>query len=358
MADHIKDVWDILKDDQRLNFFLYDSFRTNDMPNAKTHIYNTLPFTRVSRMKVKVRHWDLLISPDHSRIHLLKKSDCPILRTRHGIASGKLITKKDSQFLGSTTTFGKKMYDKNGEIRYTRMFAISEANRQLAISLDKANEDVVVAVGDLRDDKMLAIAENRDEIRQQMGFGPDDKVVFVLSTWGQHCLFETMGDAFFEQANNLKEKYSFILSAHPHLYRPKEDGSRIWGKYIRKYKDQGYMVREPQEDWMHYMVACDVILTDQTSLAVHGALLNKPYVYSHIKNEILSEGFLPWRLREISPKLNENATNLQECLIEALQQYPYDKLSKITKDVNSHPGKAKDRIRKEIYNLLNLNSAV
>lgn len=352
MADHVKDVWDILKEDSRLNFYLYDCFKKRDIVDAKSHIYKRLPFKRVTKNNLKARSWDLMISPDHSRLGLLNTSNCPILRTRHGVASGKLITRQESAYLGSTTTFGEKMYDGSGKVRYTKMFAVSEANKQLAVDMDAKLEDVIVAVGDLRADKMLMLSENRTEIRKQMGIKPEDKVVFVISTWGEHCLFETMGEAFFEQTELHKSEFTFMLSAHPHLYRTKKEGKRVWGEYIDTFKNKGYIIRNPQDDWMPYMIACDVICTDQTSLAVHGALLNKPYVYSHIKDDVLSEGFLPWRLRKISPKLNKNATNLRDCLNEALQQYPKDKLAKIAKDVNSHPGEAAKRIRKEIYDLL------
>lgn len=348
MAGHLSDIWRVLKVDPRLNIFLYDSFRNDVVSKDYDYIYKTLPMARVKRRWAYVRQWDLMITVDHSRKGLLDKTRCPILRARHGVASGKVVA-------GTTTTFGPKMYTDKNEIRYSKMFAVSHKNKSLAVGMNSEFNDIVKVVGDLRADKMLAMNSDRELIRQRLGFKAEEKVVFVLSTWGPDALFAKMGDVFLAEARKLIPNYRFVLSAHPHQYIPNSNGERVWGEYVRTQSQYGFDIREPQDDWMPFMVACDVIFTDQTSLAVHGALLKKPYVYSSICEKAITEGFLPWRLREISPKINDKATNLGACLNEALTAYPYEKLAKIAEDVNSYPGRAAERIREEIYEMLKLD---
>jgi len=234
------------------------------------------------------------------------------------------------------------------------MFAISHANKSLAVQKNPLLEGVVEVVGDLKNDKMLSLNNQREKIRSGFGFNKTDKVVFVISTWGEDCLFEKMGDAFLGEAAKLFGSYKFILSAHPHQYSKQGNESRLWGEYLRGFSSKGFKIREPDEDWMPYVVAADVVITDQTSLAVHGVLIGKPYVYSCIEDSSMTPGYLPWRIREISPKLNIKATNLEEKLDEALTSYPYDSLRKIACDVNSYPGQAERRMTDVIYRMLGL----
>ena len=113
-------------------------------------------------------------------------------------------------------------------------------------------------------------------------------------------------------------------------------------------------MREPEEDWMPYLVACDVLLTDYTSLALHGIILGRPAVYIPIPDDFLIEGALVWRFRELSPILKPDASNLKECLYQALNEYPTDKLRQLAEDVNSYPGQSTPRIIKELYDVLKL----
>jgi CDP-glycerol glycerophosphotransferase (TagB/SpsB family) len=203
---------------------------------------------------------------------------------------------------------------------------------------------------------MLALTKHRDEYRRKWGFKPDEIVVFVMAGYSEDdCnLYYTVGDAVLAEAKKLLGEFRFILNVHPHEYRTKPPGQRVWGEYLRTQRQHGFVVREPHESWIPCMVACDVILTDQTSLALHGALLERPVVYAPVPDYLLEKGALVWRLREISPKIKPDASDLRDRLLEAIHNYPIEALRQLAQDINSYPGQSAERVLKEVYGLLGL----
>jgi len=349
MAEYLAEIWELLKDDKRLRFRLA-LFNPGQDPHAGEYLRRTLPVGLVNTVWAYVRRWDLIVAADHAPRVLADRRRCPTLRVQHGIASG--VRQTDTNW-----TFGRSALDFPGRrIRYTRLFVASEANRDHAIATNPGFRDVAAVVGNLHDDKMLALADRRDEIRRELGFTAEDTVVFVLSSWGPNCLFNTVGDAILAEARNLLDEFRFILNVHPNEYRPKPPGQRVWGEYLRTCREDGFTVREPDESWAPYMVACDVLLTDFTSLALRGALLEKPTVYVPVPDGILEKGSLVWRLRDISPQIQSDASDLRACLLKAIRQFslPLDKLREIARDVNSHPGRSRERCLDELYALLRL----
>jgi hypothetical protein len=351
-AEYIADVWDLFRSDERLRFFLFDRL-PSEVEHEWEQIYNTLPTKRIGRIRTYTKRWDLVITADHTKHHWPELVDglCgPTLFVPHGIASGVRRT-------GEDFTFGRYAYDQTGKyIRYSRMFVSSEANRKLALSKDRRFGDIVAVVGNLHDDKMLSLAKHREYYRQKFGFKPNEIVIFIMAGYskGASNLYYTVGDAVLAEARKLLGDFQFILNVHPHEYRPKLHGQRVWGDYLRTQSQYGFIVREPHESWIPCMIACDVILTDQTSLALHGVLLERPVVYAPIPDGLLEKGTLVWRLREISPKIKPDASDLRDRLLDAIHNYPIEALRELANDINSYPGKSAERVLKEVYCLLRL----
>lgn len=102
------------------------------------------------------------------------------------------------------------------------------------------------------------------------------------------------------------------------------------------------------------MIASDIVLTDHTSLALHGALLGRPFVFCPVPDELVEAGTVIRRIRDISPTLRPDASDLRQVLLEAGNSYPFDKLREIASQINSFPHQAADRMREEIYEQLRL----
>jgi len=245
------------------------------------------------------------------------------------------------------------MLDSNKHLIYTKVFEATECNKVRAIEGNPLLKDVIAVVGSSYDDLVLEEAKRRDETRRELGYAPDDVVVFVLSSWGPECLFQTVGEDILKDIGTCTDEFKFVLSAHPHEYREQPDNQRAWGEYLRTQACAGVVIRDPEESWVPHMVACDVMVTDHTALALHGVLLRRPLVYVPVPDGSIVRGTATWRLREISPVYRRRG-DLRKVLNQAINDYPLDKLDEIARDLNSCPGQSAQRIREEVYSLLKL----
>ena len=344
-AAYLRNIWSILRDDPQLRFFVLVR-AIGGKPDEGDMIRAALPLTEVTRRWAQVRKWDLLIVADHAFKRLKGSGRCPVVYTQHG-GCGKAIRGGDYGY------YDRGVLDLNGRVFYTKMFEANECNKVRAIEGNPLLKDVIAVVGSPYDDLVLEEAKRRDGIRRELGYAPDDVVVFVLSSWGPECLFRTVGEGILKEIGTCKGEFKFILSAHPNEYRERPDGQRVWGEYLRTQACEGVVIREPDEPWVSYMVACDIIVTDHTSMAQYGAVLRRPIVYVPVPDSSVVKGTATWRLREISPVYG-GLGDLRKVLCQARDSYPFDKLEEIALDLNSCPGQSAQRIREEVYSLLKL----
>ena len=345
MAMFLRDVYDLLINDPRID--LYVTFpEEEDRPGGHEIIRKKLPVREISLKRANISNWDMVVVADYGFYSLTNPDDYPVVRIPHGI-TGKILG-------GNEYQYGKMMYNKDGRLGYTRIFEASDANRERIINAVPEVKDVVVTVGSMLADKALIHSHRRDEYREQFGFKADEQVVFVMSTWGEHSVFHRYGDALIDEMKELlSENYRFILSAHPIEYKPREDGKRVWGEYLRELTKEGFDYRDCSDDWPPYMAASDILLTDHTSLALFGAVLSKPAIYTDFPDELIVEGSYTWKFRELSPIFKE-ADQLRDCLERAAKSYPTDRLKNLAGDITSYPGEAFERVSREIYELLGL----
>ena len=346
MADHLRPVWHCLEDDERLRFFV-----TSPVDEKTRHeiarIHERLPVTQVKLRRAYVRPWDLIITADHGHHELADRRRCPVMFTGHGVA-GKVV---DGE--GCDYRYGPRALLPDGSPRYSRMLEASSSTRDRIVGDRPMLRGVVSVVGSLQDDALLSQLSHRAEIRRQLGYSPDDKVVFVLGSWGPNSLFHTIGDELVEAAQSLRDRFHFVLSVHPHEYRPTPSGERVWGEYLENLEEPGFKVRKPSESWIPYMVACDVVVSDHTALAVNAALAAKPMIHAPLAAGVLQEGTILSRLRAIGRVLDE-PSRLEDELERALTAFPLEDLDRLAKDINSCPGQSQQRVRETVYELLDL----
>jgi len=80
-----------------------------------------------------------------------------------------------------------------------------------------------------------------------------------------------------------------MLSAHPFEYRPLKPNRRNRGDYLRTQAHNGFLVREPSESWIPYLMGCDIVVTDHTSVALHSPLLERLVVSVPVPDEVIRE---------------------------------------------------------------------
>lgn len=345
MAEYQRDLWEILRDDPRLRFFI-TLHRPEIKPGEHDRIRAMLPLPEVSGAWANIRPWDLVILADHGFEELCTPWRFPVLRIPHGI-SGK------SRY-GGEYQYGKRAFASNGRFRYTLMFEPSEVTRNRVISGAPWLRERIAVVGSIQMDKVLAAASKREKFRRDLGFSAHEIAVFVMSTWGEHSLLHTMGDAIIEGARPLLGGFRFIMSAHPMDYKAWPYSVRVWGEHLQSLRKEGFQVREPSDDWLPYMAACDLILTDHTSLAVYGIPLGKPCLFIPLAENLLTEGSAIWNLWKISPTLSD-PRRLKDALGQTIANYPYERLEQLGREINSWPGQSARRMREEIYRLLGMD---
>lgn len=345
VANHLAEYWQVLAPDPRLHFrLLLPSGERRQACTTPTRA--VLPLRQVGQRWAKVFPWDLAVVADHDEEGTPDPDRCPVVRLQHGVPGKRL---DDGIY-----AFGPRSFDDEGRLRFTRILVSSEATRRLATRIDPAFADVVAVVGSLDDDRLLAEARHRDEHRRRLGIAPGDVVVLVTSTWGPSGLFQRLGDALLREAHALQGEFRFILSAHGLDYQPGPPGERVWGEYIASQTSQGFLVRDPGEDWVPYLVACDVVLTDHTSVATHAVLINRPVVHIRVPEGLLEPGSPIQRLHELTPEVREDASDLGDVLRAALLDGPHHELRDLATQLNSYPGEAASRIRRETHDLLRL----
>lgn len=343
MADYLADIFEIFKNDPHLAFYVLPPL-PEESQGACDYIRRKLPVSVVGWMWAGVLPWNLIIVSDHCRLPWICRF-FPIIFISHGIETGKLVD-------GEPYTYGKWSLIDKCRPRYSTMFAASETERMRGLKQNPVLRDTIAVAGILRMDKMMTILHRRDEFRRRRGFRVDDTVVFVMSTWGPNSLFHRMGDIIVEQALRLKGKLSFIFTLHPLEHRLLSSSERNWGEYMKTFRQDGFVVLDAHEKFESSIAACDVILTDHTSAAFYGAAAGKPLVYVPLPEDCVEKGFPVWKLQKISPCIKEDASDLYEQILEAKINYPFNKLAEITLEINSCPGQAAQRIREQVYGLL------
>lgn len=347
MAEHLGPVQDCAADDARLRFFVTYP-KNDDTRHEIARIHERLPFPRISLRRAHVRPWDLIITADHGHPELADRRRSPVLFTGHGVA-GKVVAGESGDY-----RYGPRAFLDDGSPRYSRMLEASRTTRARVVRERPVLDGVVSLVGSLQDDALLAQLAHRDAIRRRLGYTPEDRVVFVLGTWGPQSLFHTIGDALIENARSLQDRFRFVLSAHPHEYRPRRAGARVWGEYLRQLDEPGMRVRDPSEDWIPYLVACDVVVTDHSALAARAALAAKPMLFAPVADGVLHPGTILWRLRALCRVLDDPCL-LESELERALTDFPFSELEILAQDINSCPGESRQRIRETLYEVLDLS---
>lgn len=356
-AEHLKRFSEVFKNDPRVRFKVMVEAYAKKVPSLYAGVRKFLPFPEVSNLRAYLCEWDMVVVADHSRHQLMSvPRKCPVVYIGHG-PQNKSRPRNETTRAYSDFAFNRwsilNFYRKKQPI-YSLMLEGEGKVRDLAIETNPSLSDVIVVVGNMVYDSILSQTDRREEFRHRLGIGSNEIAVFVLSTWRPECLIESVGDEFLEESRKLLSEFKFIISVHPNEYVPEHSGQRVWGEYLPTQRKYGYIIREPDEDFIPYMVACDIVLTDHTCLADYAILLQKPTICVPVSHEYIWKGSITWQLYQFAPILND-MRNLREALLKTKSDYPFEKLVRLANSMNPYPGEAAHRISKAIYDLLKLS---
>ena len=375
MADYLAPFWELFRHDSRLRFRLVLLFALEEGAEAHRSVAQKLPTPQISQRGMRLRPWDLVVCANHCLPRFVPRS--PSVYIGHG--------PKCKAHDGTELAYSSASFDRSGRPLYSLMFAETEAEKSKEVTVKPGLSDIIAVVGNLESDAVLAHLPRRSEFRKQFGFQTGETVVFVLSTWGEHCLWHTMGDALLEEMGKLNSEFRFVLSAHPLEYhnpatvssavndeiqewkresrfvlrahpvevRKKPEGGRVWGEYLRSQKQHGFIVREPSESWIPYMVASDIVVSDFTGLIEYAVLLERRIVLTPVPGAQIWQDSTIAEVRKFAPILDD-ARFLRDRHTEAQANYPMEQLGQLARLVHPYPGEAAGRIRQAIYKVLGL----
>lgn len=193
-----------------------------------------------------------------------------------------------------------------------------EPNRKYAEELVKQNPLLagrIVHTGYKKADAILHSLDKKEEMRMKLGIRENEKLVAVFGSWGADSLFHSLGEDFLRQAEGLfSEGYRFLLSIHPKEYERYDENITPMGAMIDAMKERGFLVRNPKEDSVPYMVASDIVICDFTTLCEEAMIAGKPVILSEFSKERV------WEKSTIAGYLEEGPVlHREEPLKDALE---------------------------------------
>jgi hypothetical protein len=151
-------------------------------------------------------------------------------------------------------------------------------------------------------------------------------------------------------------KYKFILSAHPHEYRAHPDGGRVWGTYLGEQRKDGFVIREPSDNWIPYMVASDIVISDFTGLMEYAVVLNKPLLVTVVPDGEIAKGS-PIEIARRSARLIADPSQLRDLLSAAAQTISPDEAPREDTSISASASRSEENIRQEVYRILGMSHA-
>jgi hypothetical protein len=347
MAAHVAVVVDLFRSDSQIKCYVTSPSGTRTADTSLSAISNRLRVPAVNYALSRFKWWDLIIFAEHRGVDQFHPATRKLM-IQHGYDSGKL-------FDGEDIRYGRRsMYRAdNGEPRYDKIFECSSATAQTAVREDSRLANRIAVVGDLGADRMLAMTQQRSELRGAAGYAENDFVVMLMGTWKCDSLMESAGQELMGEAVRLRNSFRFIFSTHPLHWRGDYARQHPWGKFLSDHEQLGVAVLRPDDDWERAAIIADMAIADHSSVGVKFALLNKPLLFLKRREGLVAPGTFGARLYDALPHVC-SAAALESAIENARRSYPFERLAQIADEINAYPGKAAQRVREEIYQLLDL----
>jgi|GEM_PF-1861824 len=346
-ADHVKLVWNLFKNDPKLDFFVTDDFVIN-RHFSKQELSTLIDAKYIHILYAFLIPWDLIVFVNHPWglgmwfAPLIKK-----VYINHGIYTGKI-----NNDLGEDGVYGKSRVNRPySKPLYDKMFAASSSEKKLAIRFNQELKTRIAVTGYLRADSLEQMqSEQRDTIRKNLGYAQDDIVVHIISTWGPTSLFQTIGEDLLLEAVKISDRYKFIFSLHPRHDAFGDINGRKRKDILKKYQAQG--IRPASElSWDEYVVASDVSISDHSSLCLYYVLLNKPVILVPVASESYIENSTFDQLKDLSPMIVDTK-QLDDLIQTAMVNGCKKQICELGLTIRNYPGCAAERYKQEIYGML------
>lgn len=342
MARYLREVADLIREERDISLRVARApFADSAVPLSE--IVNRLEVPPIPFWRSLIRWWDLIVFADHYPASLFHPGIRKLF-VSHGLFSGVILG-------GSNYIYGARAVRRNGMPMFARMLASGPAERACALRINPVLEDAVAIVGAPTVDRLMKRNERREEIRERLGIAPSDCLVMIMSSWGEDSLAETTGPSLVAAAQELTDRYQFVLTIHPNNYT-RGGGDVDWSAFMAEQEGPRFRIIGPYDSWDDHLIAADIAIADRTSLALYFNQLHRPILFIPLDMRRFVAGAPLALLYEISPKLGK-ANDLEVALQRALSEYPLDRARELAADLVAFPGEAEERMRRVALDLLN-----
>lgn len=325
MGEHIIDFYENTKDIECVKYYLFyvDGQNNYARDNLDSGIQKIVQGRNIVDLKqyprVVFHFWDLIVCADTFLPFHFGHKDAPAIYVNHGL---HIISFDQGENLYAYTDHWA--LDIDGEPKFAAMF---EPNKRYAKILREEKiklKDVICHVGYKYSENILAEKKNYYKYRQELGIADNETVVSVFSTWRQESLFQKVGHELIEECKKLQGKgYRFILSDHPREYFKYDEDVEPTGPYVDSLADEGFLVRHPDQYYMPYLIAADLVICDYSTFYELALLAGKKLILSEFSESRVWKNSIARELMCKIPVIHKD-TNLEEVIQEVMNSNEYN----------------------------------
>ena len=194
--------------------------------------------------------------------------------------------------------------DEHGAPLFTRM---CEPNARILKTMEQHNpamSRVLVHTGFKFVASIDAAVAARAETRRSLGLADETCLVGCFGTWREHSLFHALGPTLFDECAALREHgYQFLFSIHPNEYRRYDPAIEPMGPLVEAQRERGMLVRSPGEPFEALLAACDIVISDYSSMAESAILAGRKLAFSPYPDGMVWKHSLTAEARRVLPTI-------------------------------------------------------
>ncbi|AOS65927.1 hypothetical protein [Actinoalloteichus hymeniacidonis] len=339
------DVLALLQEDHRIAVtFTFDASHTAILAAGLPEFLSSLEVT-VLPWETAVRHrFDLALAASEN--DRLPELDAPIVLFPHGIGYQKF-------YPGSEIVAGMNP-DRllHGGRVVPAAIAVShpDQRRQLAASCPPAAEKSVV-VGDPCLDRLQAGTHLNRQYRRALG-AQDTTLVVLASTWGPRSLLGSDPELPQRMVEALPvDEYRVAVVLHPGIWSAHGPWQvRAW---LSRATEAGLVIIPPQEGWRGAVAAADCVVSDEGSLALYAAALDRPLLIAGEPSAATVPGSPLAGLIDDADRLHRTA-DLRDQLDASVRNHVSGRHRSTVAAAVAYRGESAGLIRELLYRLMNL----
>lgn len=298
MTSHIQRYVQPLAGEKACRFFLCDpNFPQQEDPGNEFQQF--IRGNRIPLCPHPGRHaFDLIVCADLRTPASFTRRMTPLLYVNHGLH----ILSMDG---GETLyCYGDYARGEDGAPKFSRMLESNALIMEAMKEADPQMAKVMVHTGFKFAAQTDRALQRRMDYRRLLGVAPDTCLVGLLGSWRENSLFHALGEGIFDACHSLKGSgYQFLFSIHPNEYAPYDPAIRPMGDLVEAQRQRGMLVRNPKEDFLPYLVACDIVISDFSSLAESAILAGRKLIFSPYPDGLVWKHSLTAQARRVLPTL-------------------------------------------------------